>query len=299
LKKEVDEHSVLVAARAAWNVERQQKRAKEKEKLAREMQVLRDKQAALSAQSATVTDTGTNPKVLKDKVAEMEAKKARKTAEKLAKQQSKQDFGLTMGGIRSLPDVRKEVEEYITQLRAVVPPLSSDPTAGGFNPNTFQPGTVHRNLELVAENRTPISKSRYVYVAELGQAIPMVDSLNDLPSAAAKRVESPAKIPKTISLSDSDSECSEDEFCPFQPEPGMRFAWKRHSDGRKFFKTVPVQAKTPDMVVTYQLDMATGNYEQVMVPRQHKEQKVSKPRTAGTKTNPEVTESANVLNTPF
>jgi hypothetical protein len=123
--------------------------------------------------------------------------------------------------------------------------------------------------------------------------------LNDLPSAAAKRVESPAKIPKTVSLSDSDSECSEDEFCPFQLEPGMRFAWKRHSDGRKFFKTVPVQTKTPDMVVTYQLDMATGNYEQVMVPRQHKEQKVSKPRTAGGKTNPEVIKSANVLNTPF
>ena len=43
LKKEVDEHSVLVAARAARSMERQQKRAKEKEMLAREMQTLRDK----------------------------------------------------------------------------------------------------------------------------------------------------------------------------------------------------------------------------------------------------------------
>ena len=53
-----NEHSVLVAARAARNIERQQKRAKEKEKLTREMQILRDKQAALSAQSAAVTNTG-------------------------------------------------------------------------------------------------------------------------------------------------------------------------------------------------------------------------------------------------
>lgn len=304
LKKEVDEHSLLVAARAAKKLEKQQKKVKEKEMLAREMQMLRDKQAALSAQStraegrSALSNTGTNPKILKDKVAEMENRKARKDAERLAKQHSKQDLGVTMGGIRALPEVRKEVEEYITQLRSIVPSLSSDPTAGGFNTATFQPGTVHSNLEQVPENKTPVRNSRYVYVAELGQAIPMVDSLSDLPSAAAKRAESPATVTKLVDISDDESECSEDEFCPFQPEPGMRFSWRQHSNGRKYFKSVPIQTKTPDMVVTYQFDEATGNYEQILVPRKHHEQMSSKNRSASCKINTEGRKSAKVLNTP-
>ena len=51
---------------------------------------------------------------------------------------------------------------------------------------------------MVAENRTPISKSRYVYVAELGQAIPMVDNLSDLPSATEREWSQQQRFPKLL-----------------------------------------------------------------------------------------------------
>ena len=178
-----------------------------------------------------------------------------------------------MTGIRSLPDVRREVEEYITRLKSMVPPLSSDPTAGGFH-TAMSHDAAHVNFAPSAVDKTPVSTSRYIYVAELGKAIPMVESLSDLPSTT------PVQAQTTVDSSDSESDCSEDELCQIEPEPGMRFAWRRHSDGRKFFKPVPIKPKQPEKMFSYQLDKATGNYEQVLVTKKQQQPPLTKQKKA-------------------
>ena len=195
-----------------------------------------------------------------------------------------------MAGIRTIPVVRQEVEEYIAQLKAIAPTLSSDPTATGFHQSTFQPaGTARKGKQLTTpratnhtnpnsgKNRAPQNlKQDFVYVAELGRVIPMVGSLHDVPATA--KISSPLIDTQNIS---SDSECSSDEDCPFHPEPGMRLAWKRHSDGRKFFKVVEADDASPEMIVSYKLDIKTGNYERVLVPR-HGKQLISEGATRST-----------------
>ena len=286
LQREIDQQAVAnkAAEKTARREERRRKLAQEKVELARQTKILREQQVSLSAQSSRVsaqlpnllgtaagtsvpTSTGTRAKDLKDKVAEHEAKKARKAASKLAQQQQNQGGGMTMGGIRALPDVRQEVEEYIMRLKAIVPTLASDPTAVGFTSSTFQPEGVHSGSRAQTSENTK-SKKKYIYVAELGQVIPIVDSLNDLPAVAAGTTRTSRPIPDIQDSPESDSECSEDEDCQVEPESGMRFAWKRHSNGNKFFKPVPIHGHSSEMKVTYQLDETTGNYEKIMVPKQ-------------------------------
>ena len=249
LKNQIE--SETASAKVARSEERKKKRAHEKKELAQQMKILKEKQKGLptptSTNSNTGSATGTRTKDLKDKVAEHEAKKQRKAAAKKSDLLMRQPgTNMTMSGIRALPGVREEVEGYITQLKAMIPTLSSDPTASGYSAATFQPESVHAVVD-----RTPASK--YVYVSELGRTVPVVNSVSDLPS-------------NYVIDSDSDSECSSDENCPFKPEPGVRFAWKKHNDGRKFFKKVPVKEQPSKMVVSYQLNEATGTYEQVLVP---------------------------------
>ena len=216
LKAEVELNAALMAARAARSTERQLKKAKRKEDLARELQLLREKQATMAAMSgagaAGYQSTGARNKDLKDKVSEHEAKKARKASAKLAKQSS-QDANITMAGIRSIPHIRRDVDSYITHIKLVVPPLSSDPTAGGFITTPL----LHPK-QVEAQNKTPATK--YVYVEELGQDIPVVESLKSMTPSTATPVpaHSPAAA-EVIDSSDSESECSEDEFCPFNPDP--------------------------------------------------------------------------------
>ena len=98
-----------------------------------------------------------------------------------------------------------------------------------------------------------------MFVASLGQAVPVVDTPADIPSLKNGRQSSPD--------TDSDDECSEDEDCQLLPETGQRFLWRRNTDGSKFF--VPVAAKrsaTPDPVWKYMLDKQTGRYERRQVP---------------------------------
>ena len=277
LQKQLEQLSLdnKAAEKAERKEAKRLKVVQEKEELARQTQILREKQALLSSQSRSATVaainsssfSGTRPKDLKDKVAEHEAKKAQKAAAKLAKQQQKQGDVVTMSGIRALPDVRREVEDYITRLKAIVPTISTDPTAGGFSSTTFQPEGVHVGGN-VGSTVQPQPKQKYVYVEELGQAIPVVDSLGDLPAAGKLRSTRPVPtMPEVDVVSDTESECSSDEDCPVEPESGMKFAWKRHNDGSKYFKLVPAHDQSPDMLVTYQLDKATGNYERVLVPR--------------------------------
>ena len=246
--------------------------AQEKETLAQKMKLLKEKQASLllesqaSSSSSAPKSTRTKGKILKDKVAEYEAKKARKAAAKLAEQQKKIGDDLQMSGIRSLPDVRLEVEEYMTRLKAAAPTLASDPTATGYTSNTFQPeGVLVRGHSVDKSQALSTPKQKYVYVAELGQAIPIVDSVNDIPTARKTKAR-----PTPVTTAD-ESECSSDDDCPFEPEPGMRLAWKKHNDGRKYFKVVPAHDESPEMVISYQLDRSSGNYERVLVDPHGKE----------------------------
>ena len=281
LKREVDQQSMLAVARAARAEEKEKKRSRKKAELDRQMKMLRDKQASLSTSLGSGTGsggpsaTGTVPRDLKNKVAEHEAKKNQKAAARKADQKLKEGNGVTMGGIRAIPDVRREVEGYITQLKSIIPTLSSDPTAGGFTPTTFNPESVHDGHDTARTNPT-----KYVYVAELGRAIPMVESLGDLPLHATKTRKSSRPVPILPEPSDTESECSADEFCSLEPEPGMRFVWKKHEDGRKFFKPVPRVSESPDMIITYQLDKTTGNYEQQLVPKQNPQKKVKSAKSA-------------------
>ena len=145
LRQTVEQQSLAnkAAEKARQKAERKVLFAQEKRELAHEVQVLKEKQAALLLQSrpspGAPSSTGTKQKNLKDKVAEHEAKKASKAAAKLLQQQQNTGDGLVMAGIRTIPDVRQEVEQYIAQLKAMAPTLSADPTATGFHPSTFQP----------------------------------------------------------------------------------------------------------------------------------------------------------------
>ena len=129
----------------------------------------------------------------------------------------------------------------------------------------------------------PGNKHNFVYVAELGQIIPMVTRLSDLPTATGRSGGAARPVPVIDDSSESDSECSADEDCPLEPEPGTRFAWKKHNDGHKFFKAVPAHDPVPEMTVAYQLDKTTGNYEQVFIPKQQKALRSSKTMSGGVK----------------
>ena len=255
LRVAVEKESLQAAAKVARSEDRRRKRDQKKLEVAQQMKVLQEQQTSMSrpppGSKVGGTSTGTTSKVLKDKVAEHEAKKQRKAAAKKAEQQLKlSGVDFSMAGIRALPDVRKEVEGYITQLKSIIPTLSSDPTASGFSSKTFQPESV---LHGGGSNKTPAKK--YIYVTELGRAVPVVDTIADL--SATCMVDEP----------DTDSECSADESCPIRPETGTRFKWKKHKDGRKFFKTVLAREKSPEMMVSYEFDEVSGNYEQVLVPK--------------------------------
>ena len=300
MQREIDQQSLLAIARAARVAEKEQKRAQKKQELDRQMQILKDKQAALSAPSsagtATTPGSGGGPpptettlsNVLKSKVADYESKKNRKAAEKRAKSNA---TGLTMGGIRAIPDVRKEVEGYISHLKSIIPTLSSDPTAGGFDTSTFQPGSINSSSGAAAAAAGNTDTTRYVYVAELGQAIPVVGTLKDLPTVTK---ESSRPVPGISESSDSDSECSADESCLMYPEPGMRFLWKKHDNGRKFFKPVPLETESTEMVLTYQYDKVTGNYEQRLVPKELQVKKKKKLKKASSRRS----ETVLAANTP-
>ena len=268
LQKEVEQQALSrkAAEKSARRAERQQRLAIEKAELARKMKDLKIKQAALDTPSPrtpgvvlATTGNAAAGRNLKHKISEHEAKKQRKAAAKLPP--TNQVEGITIGGIRTLPDVRQEVEGYISKLKALVPSLATDPTATGFSRSTFQPAGVLGGAPHGMKQKSEM-KSKYVYVAELGRAIPVVASLSDLPSASPSR----SRPVPGFSSSEEDSECSEDEDCQLQPAEGMRFFWKKHEDGVKFFKQVPVQIKTPELIATYQLDEDTGNYEKVMIP---------------------------------
>ena len=205
--------------------------------------------------------TGAKQKFLSDQVAEHEARRQQRAAVKKARQQQDQMSSLTIDGIRQLPDVQRQALELMTKLQGMIPSLAPDPSAASGKQVTNPPGSKASFQSGPSRLNPPISK--YVYVASLGQTVPVVDTPADIPSVQSKDRQ-------LSSDSDSEMECSEDEECPISPAPGQRFSWRRNEDGSKYFVSVPFRQRpvSPGLMWSYVLDKSTGRYERCQVPVQ-------------------------------
>ena len=223
---------------------RQLRFEQDKAELERQEKVLRAQVVGLGG---VQQDPGVRKNDLEKKVAEHEAKQQRKAAAKLAKRMEEQQraAGLSLPGIRKDPKVREKVDKYINKLKEVAPTLSSDKTAGSRTDMIPQP----------AASQSP--ESGYVYVAELGQVVPVVGKVLDLPMS---RVLETAGVDHDDKVSSDEAVCSSDEECDIEPGEGFRLVWRRHPDGNKYFEIVEDDF-LPDVEKTYVLDQATGRYE--------------------------------------
>ena len=288
------------AAKLERKTKRQQHIALEKAELEKQARLLREQRADLSAAGAAAlppqlrssssqaggphvplaapphsAGLGARNKDLSKQVAEHEARQQRRAAKKLVQRQEQQQHlaGLSMEGIRSVPDLRLEVEDYIHRLQDLAPTLASDATATGITTKTVQPAGFAKKGSSSA-SATP-NTLKYVYVSELGKVVPVVDKLLDM-SAGSVKVGKTRGAVKTAGLtnhhdvieigSDSDGECSPDEDCLMEPEGGFRFSWRKHPDGNKYFIPMEIKECLPVMEKTYVLDKATGRYESRLVP---------------------------------
>ena len=277
LQKEVtEEKKKAAAADLAVQEKKHQKRLRREQRaaaLAEQEKLLREqlKQArsatssvkpspkivSASAKSKQVgsSSAGNKSKNLSDQAAEHEARQQRKAAERREKQ--KQEMaGLSIAGIRKLPDVQRDALELMSKLQEMIPSLAKDPnSASGHRVSTQPPGVFSKNGGSEQQH-----SDNFVYVASLGRAVPVVNTPADLPNGQT-----------FVEDSDSDEECSADDDCPLSPEPGHRFLWRRNANGSKYFVPVPVKrAVSPGLTWTYVLDKATGRYEKRQVSAQQK-----------------------------
>ena len=191
---------------------------------------------------------------MNDQVAEHEARRQRRAAAKKSEQKA-ESANLTIDGIRKLPDVQQQALDLMNKLQNMIPSLAADPTAGGNIPTAVQAAVNSPTWQQAP--RQP--GTRYVFVASLGKAVPVVETSADIPSLNIGRQSSPD--------TDSDDECSEDEDCELLPETGKRFVWRRNADGSKFFVQMAAKRSAPpDPVWKYILDKHTGRYERRQVP---------------------------------
>ena len=290
LQKQIRQQEQIEAEKATEKLEmkrrRQEKLALDKANLEEEARELRAVVAGFSAPGASslapppatatssgnvMSSTGTKQKVLSQKVAEQEARQQHRAAEKLAKRQLEQSqaLGLSMEKIRSVPDVRNEVEAIMSRLKEFAPTLASDKTASGFASQTIQP-SVHEAVD--GNRRQPKITPNYVYVAELGGVVPVVERMGD--------VMSPDVHVGTVDLT-NDGECSPDEDCAMEPTSGFRFAWKRYPGGNKYFTTVEEEKDyPPDQKKEYVLDKKTGRFECRLVAADKTKKALKPARTA-------------------
>ena len=193
-------------------------------------------------------------KLLRDQVAEHEARRQSRAADKRNKQRE-ESSNLTIDGIRKLPDVRQKALKLMSELQGIIPSLAADPDAGT--------GSLPAGVAVTPDTQQLSAgqpSSRFVYVASLGRAIPVVDTPADISNLKHRQVSVDTE---------SESECSEDEDCPLAPDAGQRFLWKRNPDGSKYFLPVPIKRLVkPALVWTYVLDSLTGRYERRQVPAQ-------------------------------
>ena len=181
---------------------------------------------------------------------------------------------MTIGGIRQLPDVQREVLELMTKLQGMIPSLAKDPSSLSGQ-GAHQPAGVFTDRGEGVEQHDGM---RYVYVSSLGKAIPVVNTPADLSNVRF------SKDDQLCSDSDSEGECSADEDCFLSPEPGQRFSWKRNLDGSKYFVPVPDRrAVSPGLRWKYVLDKVSGRYEKRQVTAEQPDTKSVKPKSRQSK----------------
>ena len=212
--------------------------------------------SAAGAAGVEPSANGTRKKTIDSQVAEHEARRQRRAAEKLEKRKSEQAkaAGLSMASIRKIPEVREKVDKYIGKLKSKAPTLASDNTASNVTNKTVQPANVQiRDVESDPQD--------YVYVAELGRVVPVVARVADLSGKQEKAVFE-------VNDDSSDEECSADDDCDVDPGMGNRLAWRRDADGSKYFEMVEDIDPIPVMEKTYVLNKKTNRYECKYLPVQ-------------------------------
>ena len=270
LEKQIREQKGKEAAADLAKIERKNQRRLKRQ---REIAALEEKEKLLQKQiqnskvvnppksSPTVPDLSTHDqKRLNDQVAEHEARRQRRAAEKKAKQKE-HSVDLTIDEIRKLPEVQRQALDLMSKLQNMIPSLAADPNAGSGNvTSSVQAGSALPQHGVVQQ-----PEPRYVYVASLGRAVPVVDTPADITD-----MQGYGGGDRHSSLdTDSEEECSADEDCPLSPEPGQRFSWRKYSDGSKYFVPIQVKKSTASLMVwTYVLDAKTGRYEKCQVPAQ-------------------------------
>ena len=81
--------------------------------------------------TAPVKDPATKQKVLSDQVAEHEARRQRRAADKKAKHKA-ESCSLTIDNIRKIPDVQQQALELMNKLQNMIPSLAADPLQVGI-----------------------------------------------------------------------------------------------------------------------------------------------------------------------
>ena len=215
--------------------------------------------SGLSSENVQLTNKSGSKasKALKEKAAQHAAKQQQREEERA---RAKQVTGLTMPGIRSLPNMPPEVEQYLTSLQTTVPSLARQPTASGVSGPAFQPLGVYGSQPVQLPEEEPRDNEEiaqdYVYVAKLGKLVKVVQHSPHRTGLGKSGVTPP---PQPLDfVDDSDDDTSEDENCPLRPETGYRFVWKRDSDGRKYFVSKLVRQTSVETTFKYVYDKDTG-----------------------------------------
>ena len=204
-------------------------------------------------------------KNLKEKAAELAARQQQRDAVRNKVE------GLTIAGIRALPGMTPEIENYVLRLQEAVPSLAKTPSAPSAAGVSFQPPGV-------LSAKTPHQDNEefdmdFIYSTSRGKLVRVVhdspkggrSSLFSSSSASGKSAPVSRATPKQY---DEDSFASEDEDCPVTPARGHKLVWYRDASGQKYFLHKPCKdMNTPELVKSYICDEATGRWYEKMVPK--------------------------------
>ena len=200
---------------------------------------------------------------LKQKVACHAAKQQQHAADRA---QTAQTTGLTMPGIRSLPGMTPEVEQYLSNFQSIMPSLAKPPTASVVPDVCFQPpGVFGAGAAVEVHGQTPSHQQEddgdvddsYVYVAKLGKLVKVVQPS---PPRSGSGFQQERVVPPSqrMDASQEDEDTSDEDDCPLRPEDGFHFIWKRDNKGRKYFVSRPDRSFHTESTHKYVYDKETG-----------------------------------------
>ena len=276
---------------------RREKLEKERADLMQQSKLLSRPSQPSSAANKSVTflakDAGKNLKV---KAAELAAKQQAKDN----KMNKKDVDGLTIAGIRALPGMTPEVEQWMTRFSSSIPSLAKTPTAPIATGASFQPPGVLASHPQMSSQTSDLERqgcdafdTDYVFSTSRGKLVPVVHDSPGRRSTTVPQLSfnqnnaggtASGLETGTRAGLDQDGEASEDEDCPVQPEKGYRLEWFRDTAGRKYFiQKLITECYTPELVKSYVCDETTGRLYVQQVPKQNcppvaKKAEISVPR---------------------